>query len=98
MSSMFLKVNPIVKNERFLHFPDERIAHIGRNIFHEIAENVRAIQPCSDAAEPALFHKGEGAHRLNSTARDANIVACSWPMGKKEAVSRWWRLRDEHQN
>jgi hypothetical protein len=33
------------------------------------------IQPCSDAAEPALFHKGDGAHRLNSTARDA--ISCS---------------------
>lgn len=45
-----LKGNPIVKNEQFLDLLDERIAHIARKICHEIAENVEAIQPCSDAS------------------------------------------------
>ena len=67
-----------MKNEQFLVLLDERIAAIARKIFHEIAENVQAIQPCSDASVKLRDHLSFIRAKEHITVREAALLmSCS---------------------
>ena len=65
-------------NEQFLVLLDERIADVARKIFHEIAEDVQAIQPCSDAAVKLRDQLSFIKAKEHITVREAALLmSCS---------------------